>query len=164
MRLTAPSLVALLLVLLPLAPARADDQGLVIEKAWARATPKAQPTGAVYFIVRNKGLADDVLTGASSEAADKAELHESVLTGTMLQMKALSEVPVPAGKSVIFKQGGMHVMLMGLKTDLVKGEHFPITLTFKTAGPVTASVDIYGVREEGPMGPPPDGMGGMPMH
>jgi copper(I)-binding protein len=135
-------------------PARAADQGIVVEKAWARATPATQPTGAVYLVIRNKGASDDVLTGVKTDAAEKAGLHESVMAGMMMEMKPLAEVKIPAGQAVAFKPGGMHVMLMGLKHELKKGDHVALTLSFKAAGDVMATAEIVGVREESPAGPP----------
>jgi hypothetical protein len=146
-----------LAVLLGLAftlPAQAADQAVVVEKAWARATPVTQPTGAVYFVIRNKGASDDVLTGVRTDAAEKAELHESAMAGMMMEMKPLDEVKIPAGQAVAFKPGGKHVMLIGLKHEFKKGDHFSLTLSFKSAGDVTTAAEIVGVREEGPTGPP----------
>lgn len=138
----------------------ADGPGLAIVEAWARATPGSLPSSAAYFVIRNTGPSDDVLTGVQTDIAQKAELHESVMTGTMMQMKALGEVTIPAGQSVAFKPGGKHVMLMGLKGPLKKGDHFSLTLNFRNAGAKTVSVEILGVKEESPMGPAAD----MPMH
>ena len=41
---------------------------------------------------------------------------------------------IPAGGAVALKPGGYHLMFMGLKRPLKKGERFPVTLRFQTAG------------------------------
>jgi periplasmic copper chaperone A len=150
-------LVGLVLVLLS-APAAlaADHGGIAVMQAWTRASPGQAPNGAVYFVIRNAGPSADVLTGAYCEVAQKTELHESMMSGAMMQMKPLAEVPIPAGQAVEFKPGGRHVMLMGLKAPLKEGDHFPLTLDFKSAGAQTVEVAVVGVAGEGPAA--------MPMH
>jgi copper(I)-binding protein len=51
-------------------------------------------------------------------------------------------VDVPAKQSVEFKPGGMHVMLIGLKTPLKVGNSFPMTLRFEKAGSVSVNVRV----------------------
>jgi periplasmic copper chaperone A len=42
---------------------------VVVEKPWARATPKGADVGAGYLTVLNKGAAPDILTGVAAEFA-----------------------------------------------------------------------------------------------
>jgi copper(I)-binding protein len=42
---------------------------VVVEKSWARATPKGADVGAGYLTVLNKGAAPDILTGVAAEFA-----------------------------------------------------------------------------------------------
>jgi periplasmic copper chaperone A len=44
--------------------------------SWARATPGGAKTGAVYMTLDNKSGTADRLTGASSDVADKLQIHE----------------------------------------------------------------------------------------
>jgi len=44
-------------------------------------------------------------------------------------MRAVDKVALPAGKSVEFKPGGYHVMLMDLTGPLKEGDTVPLTLT-----------------------------------
>ncbi|MCC6756118.1 MAG: copper chaperone PCu(A)C, partial [Solirubrobacterales bacterium] len=54
--------------------------------------------------------------------------------------------------TVTFAPGGMHLMLMGLGAGFDEGTHFPLTLTFETAGAVTVEVPVLGVAATGPEG------------
>jgi copper(I)-binding protein len=121
-----------------------------IGQPWARATPGMAHIGAVYLTIRSP--AADRLVAASTAVAAGAEFHESAMAGMVMKMRPLAGVAIPAGQSVAFAPGGMHIMLVGLKAPLREGRSFPLTLTFARAGPQTVTVTVGKV---GAMGPPP---------
>jgi periplasmic copper chaperone A len=103
-------------------------EGVEVRDAWAR--PAAQGgNGAVYLVIRSS--AADELVGVASEVAEAVEMHESRLSGDVMEMRQLESVPLKAGEDVIFEPGGLHIMLIGLKQDLKAGDEFEITLQFK---------------------------------
>ena len=116
---------------------------IAVTNAWARATPGAAKTGAVYVTLTDTGQPDQ-LTGASTPAADMAELHETRNMNGVMQMRPVPELALELDKPVTFAPGGYHVMLMGLKQPLKQGQSFPLTLTFAHAQPVTVQVKIAG--------------------
>ena len=131
--------------LLPLAAigaGAADNDGPTIDRAWARATPGAATTGAVYFQIESP--IDDRLIGVASPVARKAELHTHVEeNGLMLMREVEGGLPVPAGQKLELKSGGLlHVMLIDLKQKLKAGDSFPLTVTFEKAGPRTVIVKV----------------------
>jgi periplasmic copper chaperone A len=121
-----------------------------IGQPWARATPGASKIGAVYLAIRSATA--DRLVSASAPVAARAELHESAMAGMVMKMRRLPAVAIPAGQTVAFAPGGMHIRLVGLKAPLREGQLFPLTLTFAKAGPETVTVRVGKV---GAMGPPP---------
>jgi copper(I)-binding protein len=147
------------LVLLPLtiAPVWAQTAP-VVTQAWARATAPSAQTGAAYMTVH--GASADAVTGFSTPAADSAMLHRSQSVGGVMEMRAVDRLPVPAGKDVKLTPGGYHVMLMGLKHPLKPGDHFPLTVTFAHAAPVTVDVTV---GRAGASGPAMESMPGMKM-
>lgn len=126
----------------------ADQQAgdLTISQPWSRATPLGAPNGVVYLGVTNKGAASDKLVGATTEIAGKAEIHESMenMPGMMMMEPVKGGIPIPAGKSVTLKPGGLHLMLMGLKRQLKPGDTFPLTLSFEKAGNVDVTAEVGG--------------------
>src|ERR1700676_2268449 len=86
-----PMIAALLVLLLQSATALADDNGIHLDQAWARATPGGAKTGAIYLTVSNTGTTPDTLTAASTSAADTAELHQMKMDNGIMEMR-----PVPA--------------------------------------------------------------------
>jgi len=118
---------------------------VTIENAWSR--PAAMPggNGAAYFIVRNGGDTADRLIGASSPLGT-TEIHQSMMAGDdMMSMRPVDGVDIPAGESVAFEPGGLHVMFIGVATPAAVGEEIPLTLTFEQAGEITLQLPV---REE----------------
>ena len=159
-RIFAASLLSIPLVLGIAAVARADGP-IQVSAAFTRAAP-AGGVGGVFLTIVNTGPAEH-LTGVASSVAGKVELHESIDDKGVMKMRPISDLAIPAGKTVTLAPGGYHVMLIGLKQALTAGEHAPVTLTFEKAGKV--EVDAVVVKPGGAM---PDGhsmdhgMGNMP--
>ncbi|WP_159915042.1 copper chaperone PCu(A)C [Pantoea sp. 18069] len=102
-----------------------------VEGAWVRATvPGQQGTGG---FMRLKARESMTLVGVRSPAAGVAEVHEMKMDGDVMRMRAISALPLPAGKTVELKSGGHHLMLQQLKAPLLKGSEVPVTLEFKDA-------------------------------
>lgn len=64
------------------------------------------------------------------------------MNGDVMQMRAVTGLDLPAGKSVDLKPGGYHVMLLDLKTALPKNATVPLTLLFKDAKGVESKVEL----------------------
>ena len=101
-----------------------------------------QKTTAAFMKIQNDAEADDVLTGASADIAEVCELHKMVMEGEMMRMMKMDSVEIPAGKSILLKRGGLHLMLINLKREIHAGESFPLTLTFKNAGDVIVQAEV----------------------
>jgi copper(I)-binding protein len=120
-------------------PVLAQPAPVSVTAAWARATVAAGQAGAVYATIA--ATAPDRLTGISTPVATKAELHESRMDHGMMEMRS-ADLALAPGTQVHLSPGGYHIMLTGLSSPLKRGDHFPITLTFEHAGPVTTTVTI----------------------
>ena len=122
---------------------------LAVEGAWARATPKGAAVGAGYLTIRNDGAADR-LTGVAVDFGD-AQLHEMKMDGGVMQMRRLSGgLDIPAHATVQLAPGGYHLMFVGLKHPLVKGETVKATLAFEHAGPIVVDMPVAAIGASGP--------------
>ena len=146
------------------APALAQGTGntaITVEQPWARATSSGAKTGAVYMTLDNKSGTADRLTGASSDVADKLQIHEMKVENGVMQMRQIAGgLAIPANGSVVLKPGSYHVMLIGLKKPLTPGDKFPLTLSFEKAGNISVTIPVQAMgatQDKGSMG----NMGGM---
>jgi copper(I)-binding protein len=105
---------------------------------WARPTPEGTTISAGYVKITNTGDKPDTLLGASTPAANSAELHESAMTadGVMTMRQLENGLEIKPGETVELKPAGAHIMILGVKQPLKEGQTIPVTLTFKTAGAV----------------------------
>ena len=124
---------------------------LVLDYAWARATPSGAKVGGGYLTIDNKGAAADKLIGGSSPVAGKIEVHEMAMNNGVMTMRLLRDgLPIPAGQSVKLAPGGYHIMLMDLKAPLKKGDKIPMALKFEKAGDVGVTLDVQDIGAMSP--------------
>jgi copper(I)-binding protein len=147
--------VAAVMLAAPLsAPAHADDVmagSLKISAAWARATPKGAQVGGGYLTITNTGTSPDRLVGGATNVAGRFEVHQmSMANGVMKMREVANGLEIKPGQTVELKPGGYHVMFMGLKQQLVQGQHFKATLQFEKAGKVDVDFAIQGIAAQTP--------------
>ena len=136
--------VALLAAVL-VAPAIAHQYevgNLVIGHPWSRPTAAGMSMGVAYLSITNNGTLTEVLTGASSPAADAVQFHQTTISDGMARMRPLTELSIAPGATVKVEPGGIHLMLVGLKAPLESGKSVPLTLEFRHAGRITVQLAI----------------------
>ncbi|MFC3695072.1 copper chaperone PCu(A)C [Chenggangzhangella methanolivorans] len=110
---------------------------LMIGHPWSRATVPGVKVAGGYFTIMNHGDKPDRLVAVSVPFAERAEMHESSVEDGVAKMREIEGgVEVKPGETVSFAPGGKHLMFVGLKTALTKGEKVKGELTFETAGKV----------------------------
>lgn len=110
--------------------------------AWARpAVPGQTGTGAFMTLNSKDGAR---LIGAASPVAGVVEIHEMAMDGTVMRMRPVTVIELPAGRDVQLKPGGHHVMLLDLKRPLKVGEKLPLQLRIETRDGkrVTQPIDV----------------------
>ena len=145
---------ALLLVLIAGAAAAHDTKlgDLTITQPWARATPGAAKTGAVYLTIENGGQQDDRLVAASTPAATKTELHTHVMDNGVAKMRQVESIDLTAHATAELKPGGLHIMLIDLTKPLREHDNFPLTLIFEHAGSIEVEIHVEKAGATGPSG------------
>ena len=125
---------------------------IAIIHPWAKPSIGQAKAGAAFVTIFNNGSSDDRLLAAKSDASELVELHAHKMDGGVMRMRPVEAIVVPAGDAAELAPGGNHIMLLNLKSPLVAGETFPVTLVFEKAGEITVEVKVDAE------------MGGMPSH
>jgi periplasmic copper chaperone A len=103
-----------------------------VKEPWVRGTVAQQKaTGLFAQVTSTNG---GKLVAASSPVAGVVEIHEMAMEGSVMKMRAIPGLDLPAGKPVDLKPGGYHVMLMQLKQQLKPGDTVPVTLVIESGG------------------------------
>jgi len=142
------------LALMPMACSRGDEPAQEQTPQAASAGPDA-PAGisvtdarlvlpavrgnpaALYFAIANNGAADAALASAHVAGAGMAMLHTTSMEGMNASMEHVAEVPVPAGETVEFAPGGMHVMVYEPGETLAAGGTTEVTLTLASGDKIS---------------------------
>jgi len=135
-------------VALAIAPAQAEDVtagSVKISAPWIRATPKGAPVGGGYMTITNTGSVSEKLIGGTSDVSSRFEIHEMSMENGVMKMRPAAGVEIKAGQTVELKPGGYHVMFVGLKEPLERGQHIKVTLHFEKAGNVPVDFVVEGI-------------------
>src|SRR3989304_5360920 len=108
------------------APALAQVE---VKDPWVRGTVSQQKATGAFMQIKSQKAAR--LVEIRSPVAGVVEIHEMRMEKDIMRMRALRGLDLPAGKTVEFKSGGYHVMLLGLKRQLKAGDTVPLTLVIE---------------------------------
>ncbi|MDP2811698.1 MAG: copper chaperone PCu(A)C [Rhodocyclaceae bacterium] len=109
--------------------AGAADSVTVIDPYVRMAPPNAPATGA-FMVLKNGGGKDVKVVKADSPACKAAELHTHLNEGGVMKMRQVPAIEIKAGGEAKLAPGGLHVMLIDMKSPPKEGDKVTITLTF----------------------------------
>jgi periplasmic copper chaperone A len=166
MRLLAPLVVVASIALVPAASAHegmlhegceagqtfaAGD--ITVTGAFSRAMLPSAPVGGGYMTITNAGSTSDRLLGATTEATDQVEFHDSKITNGMMEMTAMPEgIEIPAGGTVTLAPGALHIMFIGPKAGFKEGECVAVVLEFERAGELPIQLNVGPIAADAPPG------------
>ena len=116
--------------------ASASDR-LTFSDVQLRATAAGMSNSALYLKITNNSNSDDQLIAARAAMAQRVEIHSMEMDNGVMRMRAINGgLFIAAGESVTLAPGGLHIMLMGLTTDLAPDTKHEIILVFEKAGDI----------------------------
>lgn len=115
-----------------------------IQDAWAPPSLKGATLGVVYFTASSP--IDNTVLGAKTSVAQTAELHTHIKKDSVLQMRKIEHVDLPADTPVNFAPAGLHVMLYNLKQPLLDNTSFPLSVTCAKGGSTEVRVHVSQAR------------------
>jgi periplasmic copper chaperone A len=108
----------------------------------AQAAEPVAGSSQIVLELRNAGDGDDVLVDATTPAALGVEFHLTSIDEGRASMGQLEDVAIPAGDTVRFRPGGLHLMLVVPDDTVAIGESFDLTLQFERSDPMTVPVEV----------------------
>lgn len=151
-RVTTSMALALALFQISLPAIPADAGKVEIASPWIRAVPPVAKMGAAYLTITSATA--DRLLGATTPVAEKVEIHATLDSNGVMQMRQQPDVVLAPGKPAVLAPGGMHLMLVNLRMPLVAGATVPLALRFERAGEVRIDVPVL---KEAPASTPHQG-------
>jgi periplasmic copper chaperone A len=136
--LAVPSLVALAVLVAGCGPQGEPD----IEVGRAQAAEPTAGFSQVVVDITNRGDGPDTLVAAETDAALGVEFHLTEIADGRAEMSELDDIDVPAGETVRFRPGALHLMLALPDETVAVGGTFELTLRFERSGDVTVPVEV----------------------
>lgn len=122
--------------------------GIAVENGRLMLPPVAGNPGAVYFDVVNSGTDDTMIRAVSVAGAGSAELHEVAEANGQQSMNSIFQIGVPAGETLKFEPGGLHVMAIDLADTVTAGSEAEVTLTFVGGDKVSFPAEVRAAGDE----------------
>lgn len=123
-----------------------QSQNITIDHPWSRATPKGAQVGAGYLSIENTGAADRLIS-AECACSASTEIHMMKRDGDIMQMHQMADgLVIPANDTYQLQPGGVHLMFIGLKYQLITEQSIKVRLTFERAGSMDVEFKVAPLR------------------
>ena len=118
-----------------------------VKEATVRLAVIPDRPAAGYFTLEG-ARADDRLLRIDSAVVNKIELHQVGMSGGLMTMRQMADVPLPAGARVKFEPGGNHAMLFGVDQRITPGTAIPMLFTFKSGARVEVEAKTVAAADD----------------
>ena len=112
----------------------ASHGAITIRDALARPAMAVVDAGAVFMRIENAGATADRLIEVQTPLSNKPRIHDPSVSHGRLEDMDFVPLALAPGGAVELQPGRLHMMLLGLKADLLEGDSFPLRLVFERAG------------------------------
>ncbi|MDG1164870.1 MAG: copper chaperone PCu(A)C [Porticoccaceae bacterium] len=130
----------------------AQSSSLQASDSYIRTMPPGLTTTAGFLSITNSGSTPCLLLSAESQLSDRLEFHEHLHSDGMMRMRPVTGgINVPAGETVVFKPGGLHIMLFNIQQPLIAGESTRLQFNTDQCGILDISAEIRSLVAK-PMG------------
>ena len=106
-----------------------------VEDVKVRLAAVSDRPAAGYFTLEG-ARKDDRLLRIDSAVVNKIELHQVSMSGGLMTMRQMADVPLPAGATIDFAPGGNHAMLFGVDKRITPGTGIPMLFSFESGAKI----------------------------
>ena len=136
---------------LMLSACESTPKDVTADGGWLR-LPAVKRQPAAAYVTIHGGASDERLISVSCDVAIRAEMHDTMRSGSTADMRPLASLAIPAHASVAFQPGGRHVMLFDVNPGLTPAtRHIPtLTLTFADGKRIVAPLTVVRAGDPAP--------------
>jgi periplasmic copper chaperone A len=120
----------------------AQDAAVVARDAWIRLPLPSKSETALYVVLENHSAERRAVLSASSDAAEKVEMHEMKMAGGVMRMTQVPEIGIKAKGKTSLSENGVHLMLFGLKKRPAVGDTIDVTLKLDNGALVPVKAEV----------------------
>jgi periplasmic copper chaperone A len=96
----------------------------------------------VTLTLANRGDGDDELVAVTTDAALAVEIHRTTIADGSATMETLEGLPIPAGEELVFRPGGLHLMLVVPDATVAIGGTVELVLDFERAEDLVVEAEV----------------------
>ncbi|GAA5143390.1 copper chaperone PCu(A)C [Thalassotalea piscium] len=122
-------------------------QQLMVSEGYVRATIPGTNVSSAYMTLKNNSNSAVTLIGATSDVSKRIEIHEHVMTDSMMSMRQRQQLVIDGGSQVQLQPYGYHLMIFNLDQPLVASENVTITLQFLQGEPQKVVLPIHSIKK-----------------
>ena len=123
-------------------------QSIKMENGTVRAPIPGMANTAGYMELTNLSKTDLVLTKAKSDFADKVEYHNHIMNDGVMKMVKLDKLVIPAGETITFQSGGLHLMFIGLTKQKPLPGKVTVTLISESGQTLPVELDVKSIKAQ----------------
>lgn len=113
-----------------------------VEDAYIRATPPHTQNTAAFMHINNNSDKSLKLVAASSDIAERVELHSHTMSDGMMKMRQVDDIAINANAYTELRPGSFHVMFFGLKAPLAEGTTIKLKLYFDNGDEIIVDAPV----------------------
>jgi copper(I)-binding protein len=117
-------------------------EDIEVSDAWVREAPPTATVLAGYMSLTNTSDKQITLNSISSKICNRVEMHNTLIKNNVARMIKQDNVVIDAGKTVTFKPGGMHLMLIAPNTALHATDTVTFELEFSNHSKQTVTAEV----------------------
>jgi copper(I)-binding protein len=112
------------------------------QNPWVRESPPTVNVLAAYMTLFNHTDKKKTVLRITSTHFDRVEIHRTEMHDDMAHMVPVSKVIISPNGKVVFEPGGLHIMLIGPKGKLKKGDNIQLALHFSDNSTVAITAPV----------------------
>ena len=116
-----------------------------VKGGYLRAVPPGQMMSAAFMQLTNTTDREITIIGGSSPAVKAIELHQHTMVNGVMKMRRIPSLSIQPASSVMLEPGGLHIMFIGLKGLLTKGDNFSFDLKFQNGQSQTLTLPVKSI-------------------
>jgi len=101
---------------------------LSVSDAWIPEAPPVAKVMAGYLEIKNNSDRKIILQSVSANDFERVEMHQTITNDGVAKMVKQTSIEIPSHGKVSFQRGGLHLMLIGPKRKLKRGDKVSIVL------------------------------------
>jgi periplasmic copper chaperone A len=120
----------------------ASGEGLTLSEAWVPAAAEVGRDIPLLVTIRNDTTAPEALLRVRCPIANFSERHIVDRGEGAPAMRAVPNIPISAGSTLVLQPTTYHVMLLQTREPLEPGKRFTCTIVFQKAGSIETEVEV----------------------